>query len=140
MTVSISPHARRHPMTVVTQARRFREAGWRPYEIVDLLAQDGVTVDRTTVVRWTDPESAEKHRRRKAEFVRERAAKKSGRAWFGRVPSSEFKFARIRALHEEAGMTCGGIARVMAFDFGDPLTDSQVRYALTIGRYPEQAA
>lgn len=131
---------RRYPMPVISAARRLGEGGWRPYEIVDILHQEhGVTVERSTIARWLDPEKAEAARQRSRERRRRDAAQKDGRIarHITRCVTDEFKLARMRALSER-GMNPRGIAIVIEFDFGDALTTAQVSYALLTGRYPRR--
>jgi hypothetical protein len=127
-------------MTVVTQARRYHDAGWGERAIVRFFAEDGITVSERTVKRWTDPELVERDAANDRRRKREAAGRRSGRLadHIGARATAEFKLTRMRALKERAGMGCGAIGRVMAFDFGGPpLTASQVRHALAAGRYPE---
>lgn len=137
-TGQVPARGRRHPMTVVTEARRLHnEGGWNPTEIVDLLARQGITVGRDAVMRWTDPRVAEAARLRSEERNRMHSASKSGR--IGHPSSSPaFKLARMRALREDAGLGYNAIAKVMRFDFGDDLSRGQVEYALETGRYPRE--
>lgn len=135
----VSPHARRHPMSVVTQARRHGKAGWSPRKITKFLAEDGITVSERTVARWVDPALQERDRLRDEQRARRAAAQRSGRlATHITNPTVEFKFARMRSL-SELPLSHAAIAKVMAFDFGDFWLDKQnVRYALESGRYPQE--
>lgn len=139
--LSVPARGRRHPMTVVTQARKYAADGWKTADIVRFFAEDGITVGKDAVARWTNPQVEESARQRILKRNRRYASERSGRLGRPDLTTPEFKFARMRALRDEAGMTCGGIAKVMRFDFGDPLTDRQVRHALNVsGHYPEVVA
>jgi hypothetical protein len=136
---AIPARGNRHPMTVVTKARHLAEGGWRPFEIVRLLAEDGIHVHASSVQMWVDPTVAEKRRRRGIERRRRDATRRSGRlAHFVTNATDEFKLVRMRALRER-GLGANAIAKVMTFDFEETLTQRQVEYALKTGRYPKIA-
>ncbi len=137
----IPARGRRHPMTVVTQARRYAEAGWKPMEIVRFLADDGIVVSLRSVIRWTNPDVVRADLRHSIARRRRDATRRSGRlAMHITNPTPEFKLTRMRALRE-LPVSYTAIAKVMAFDFGDTwLTDDKVRYALEIGHYPKERA
>lgn len=123
------------PQAVAT-AQRMRDGGWTAAQIRDYLAQRGHDVTIGTVRRWADPEQARKHREdSRARSHRLRAAARGGR--MGREgQSAEFRDQRLRALRD-AGLSMNAIAKVMTLDFPDtPLTERQVRTALTSDRPP----
>jgi transposase len=137
-TGQVPTRGRRHPMTVITAARRLAEADWRPFEIVEILQREyGVTVERNTVARWIDPAKQQAADQRARQRRRREAAEKDGRIarHITRCATGEFKFARMRALRDR-GLSPAAIATVIEFDFGDPINRWQVEYAFRSGRYP----
>lgn len=123
-------------MKVVTRARELVAAGWSAERTAELLGEEGVPVGINTVRRWTD----QKTRLADQERDRARAARKARAAGAGpmgpRHATPEFKLARMRALRETARLKDAQIARVMALDFGDVMSDDTVSYALARGEYP----
>src|SRR4051812_36271863 len=97
---TVPARAKRHPMPVITEARRLAEGGWSPREVVRLLEQRGIVVSERSVARWADETIAERDRRECLARSRRKAATRDGRlAGFlsGRA-TPEFKLARMRAL------------------------------------------
>ncbi len=68
---------------------------------------------------------------------RKRASERQGGqgGWFRVDSSPEFRWARMRAL-ASAGLSARAIASVIKLDFGDVLSEDQVRYALQEDRMP----
>lgn len=130
-TGQVPKRGNRHTIATKQQAIRYKEAGWTDEWIADQLG-----VAKTTVGNWVKPHREQANRETQARVHVQRATIRGAKPMGHYLARAEYKLARMRALHEQAGMTCGAIARVMRFDFGDPLTDDQVRYALAVGRYP----
>lgn len=135
---TVPSRGNRHPISAVMEARRLSAAGWGDAEIARTLLQDGFVrspVARATIGRWVRASREQSWRADAQANAASRAAQRGARGigrWSARP---EFKMARVRALHGE-GLSVNAIATVMRFDFGDRLTEHQVRYALRMGRYP----
>lgn len=138
-----SRHRRRapggYPMSTVLEARKLGEAGFGPMEIVRVFSKQGIEPLPTPgAVKWwlkraLDYEAhMESQRRNKA---RKNASKSGGRL-LTKPRSPEFKVLRIQALADRR-VSATTIATLMEFDFGEPLTEAQVRYAIRTGRYPK---
>lgn len=136
MTATATAHARRHPMTVITRARELTEAGYSAARVVRTLEADGVIVSRSSVNRWTTARGARKWQQANKRRAAAQATKNGSTGMGDPRSRPEFKLARIRALSEIACLKDAQIARVMAFDFNEPITRAMVRYALRTGRYP----
>jgi hypothetical protein len=130
---------RRHPMTVVAEARRMADGGWTPTEIRDHLVRRGVQVTSTTIARWTNAKAAKRQAAQRTQHNRAVSAGRSGRLGNSRA-TPEFKLARMRALREQTAMRDAQIARLMAFDFGDVMSRDAVNAALANNRYPSHLA
>jgi hypothetical protein len=119
--------AARHTTGTMLLARTMYGTGdaWTPTEIVRYLAEQGVVVDRVTVLRWVDPGFAERRRRE------QRDAAKRRRARVAAVPVLD----RMRELRS-AGLSFSGIAIVVLLDWGIDLSADQVRYYMRTGREP----
>lgn len=122
----------RHTIATKNQALRYKEAGWTDEWIAEQLG-----VGKTTVGNWVKPHRARKNQEAVERSHARRATTRGARPLGHFLARPEFKLARMRALRDEAGVTYTGIAKVMWFDFGDPLTQSQVRHAIASGRYPK---
>lgn len=138
-STAVPTRGRRHPMSVVTEARRLHAAGWNDVQIVNLLAREGVTVTKATVGRWVKPKREQTWRAECERFGAVRAAERGGKPLGRRDARPEYKLARMQALRE-LGVSFNSIAKVMGFDFGDELTEDQVRHALDLGRYPKRTS
>jgi len=132
-------HVSAYPASTVREARELAAAGWKPMEIVRILARRGVDpLPSAGAVKWwlrgtLDIEAQmEAQRRHKA---RRSAERSGGRMLGGRPRTPEFKLARARALRAE-GLSLRAVATVMSFDF-EPVSERQVRHALEAGRWPD---
>lgn len=86
---------------------------------------------------WINPYTAERRRAENRQRMRRVKAKRSGgRLGAGPPRSPEFKLERMRSL-KVRGMSYGGIAIAMSFDFPEtPINADQVRYALQRDEVP----
>lgn len=124
----------RHSVVVMRRARELREAGWAIPRIRDILEKEhAVRPSKDTITRWLDPAVAE----RRAQAAREKRAESATFGWSGWHPSPSWKLGRMRALRD-AGVSYAAVAKVMSVDFGDELTEEEVRAALKLGRPPRK--
>ncbi len=124
----------RHSVVVMRRARELRDAGWAIPRIREILAKEhAVRPSNDTIARWLDPAVAE----RRAQAAREKRAEVATFGWSGWHPSPSWKLGRMRALRA-AGVSYAAIAKVMLVDFGDELTEEEVRYAVKRGRPPRK--
>ena len=132
----VPSRGKRYPAAVMQTARRMSAGGWTAQEIRDYFLRHGIrpAPHWTTIKVWTDEAYAERHAEKRAAHNRSRSAAKTGR--LGRPDHTpEFKLSRLRALRE-TGMSTATVAQLMRFDYGDPISEGQVEYALEVGRYP----
>jgi hypothetical protein len=117
----------RHTTGTMLLARTMYGDGdaWSPTEIVRYLAEQGVIVDRVTVLRWVDPGFAERRRREQRDAAKRRRAR----------VAPTLVLDRMRELRS-AGLSFSGIAVVVRLDWGVDLSGDQVRYYLRTGREP----
>lgn len=124
-------------MPVISRARELTGDGYPAETVVRMLyEQMDVVVHRSSVRRWATRRG---ERAAAADNLRRAAvkARKNGARGIGNPRSGpEFKLARMRALRDVARLKDEQIARVMEFDYDDPITCDMVRYALKTGRYP----
>jgi hypothetical protein len=128
--------AARYAITDKNRAVELREAGWSLERICDLIEQErGHRPSKKTIWTWTYPAKArEQQLRSRARSRRRRAAGATFRWPNPRGP--EWKVGRMHVLRD-GGLSCAAIASVMTIDFPDtPLTEHQVRGAMTEGRMP----
>lgn len=125
-----------HPISLVTEARRLHEAGFKDTEIVSLFARRGVEPlpAKTTVGKWVKPDRQKAARSDAARWHAIRASARGGRGLGRGHERPEFKIARAQALRE-LGMAYKGVAIAMAFDFGGDMDEHQWRYAIRNGRF-----
>jgi DNA-binding transcriptional MerR regulator len=120
-----------YPITIVRRVRELREAEWSIAEIQKLVEREtGHRPSRNTIWSWLN-EGAEAARRRRRPDPRLKAATFA----FPGQRSTEWKLGRVRLLHD-AGLPCRAIAAVMRCDFGDDLTEHEVRGAIRYDRVP----
>lgn len=122
-----------YPASVMLRAKDLREGGWSLRGIQQLLKEEtGFAPTDHTILYWTDPDF------RRRDLARRRR-RRSPRTVPGRLgsplASEDQKLERMQALRQH-NLSFRSIAEVMALDFGDQISEEQVRYALTNGRYP----
>lgn len=138
--VSVPARGRRYPVTMVVRARQLREAEWSYGAIARLLQREtGHEIASSTIRLWLDQAAGDRQRAWQRDFSKRRASASTGRLGGHESATPEFRHARMVAL-DTLGVSAGGIARVMNFDFRTALTEQQVRYALQTGRYPKPRA
>src|SRR4051794_31720673 len=110
----------------MVRARELRDAGWALRQTAAMLEEGtGVAPSTQTVLYWTDPAWTERLLRgRRQDAARVAAARPMFR---DRRP--EFKLERVRALHARK-ISMRAIAQLLELDFGDVLSEAQVRHAL----------
>lgn len=127
-----------YPISAIERARIHRAAGWSLRRIAEFVEEEvGRRPAVGTVQRWTDEEAARAHQARG--LARHRRHSAAGAGGGGRLgnprATPEFKLARMAAMRER-DLSLRSIAEMMALDFGDELSEHQVRYAFLTGRYP----
>ena len=139
-TLAVPSRANRHSMPLVREARQLGRAGWTPHQIAGIFRKRGVDPcpPPNTIRYWLrgglDMEKQRELDRRHKARVR---AERSGGRIVSRAATPEFKVARIRGLRE-LGVSYAAIAKVMTFDFGERITEKQVRDAAVTGTYPRR--
>lgn len=123
-------------MAVVRRAQELVGAGWSYTEARDILVREGVSVDARSIARWTDQRAADASARSDEATTARRAAVNGSTGVGTGRERPEYKLARMRALREQAGLKDAQIARLMTFDYGEPMTREMVQLALENGRYP----
>lgn len=137
MTTSVPQRGRTYPIRLITEARRLHVAGFTDTQIIGLFERRGVDPlpSKTTVGKWVKPARAEAARGDQTRWNAVRAQQR-GRLPLGRGHERpEYKLARAIELRQR-GLTFAGIAVVMTFDFGDPFSEHQWRYAIGRGQIP----
>ena len=124
-----------HSVQAMVRARELAAAGWHDAAIVRLLADEGISVTKTTVRRWVDPEYDERRRVAVNACNRERRAQGARLRLTGQT--DEYKFARLCALRA-VGISHTQIGRVMELDFGESWPRDRVVLALKSGRIPKR--
>lgn len=123
--------------------RLHAERGWGPRTIWRKFVQSGITVAESTVREWIDPEACERRREagrlaaRRKEAERRRA---SDAPWLRRDATRrdatiEYRMVRIEAL-ADSDISLDAIGRLLALDFGTPLTEAEVERVLETGEPP----
>lgn len=136
--ISPATTVRRHDSTTIGEARRLAElGGWSAYKIAKILTGRGIPVSESTVRRWIDERASELDRGRgRARMRRQRVAERAGKGcWFRPDATVEYRMARLASL-AATGVSVAAVAKVMTVDFGDPLTEKEVRQVLATGRPP----
>jgi hypothetical protein len=146
MSSTVPARGRRHSIRTVTRAREFAAAGWNPADVRRLLIRDGYVDDVgvETVQRWVGEHAEKAWRQRVEQRMAQRATERGEKPMGVRASRPEYRMARARVL-KGLGMSPAAIAKVMTFDFEQPVTEDQVRYALNVtgiwpSRLPEKAA
>ncbi len=116
------------------------KAGWSYYGITQVLNRRGIPVRESAVRRWVDGRIAERERlanreRRRTSAVSRKIA--AGGPWIRADASPKYRMARLLAL-AEVGVRAGQIAKVIHLDFGDVLTEHEVKRAVETGRPPRK--
>jgi transposase len=124
---------------MVRRACELRGAGWTYERIAELLNREfnpPQKVSKSTVYRWTGEGRAEAHRERERQRKLRQSVAKSG----GRLGAShhtpEYRLERMVALHNVARLPLSAIARLMTFDYGEPISRRSVERAVTERRLP----
>jgi hypothetical protein len=122
----VSPTAIRYPARAAARARVLREGGWSSEAIAGFIEREfGARPTRGTVLRWCDPDFAERvDRWRRATNMRANAERWTFRVG-GQRPSDEYRTAFVRRLAGE-GVSAQAIGKVCGVVFGEPLTRDQV--------------
>jgi hypothetical protein len=127
-----------YPITAIVTARKLRAAGETLAEIAEFIGQQyGTQPSTNTISVWTNKKAAKTRHKYNRSRQRNRAAGGgiTGARLGRKEHSSEFRMARMRALRA-AGLKDPQVARVMQFDYGDPMTAHMVFHAFVTGVYP----
>ena len=114
------------------------KGGWSIQGIQHYLARQGVERSWQTVKRWADPKFAERRRVETRQRERTRWGQRTDGKLGRRDHSPEFRVARIRALHSEAGLSVSALVRLMRFDYDPLLTRHEVERAVLFGVPPKR--
>lgn len=116
---------KRYPARYHEYARRlYQDGGYTVPEVIEKLAERGVTPARSTVIGWCRPEVRDAHNlKQKRRLYPSGRRKQRQLSWWA-------KARRARDLRD-VGISYSAIAKVLALDFSLDLTAEQVRYALS---------
>jgi hypothetical protein len=139
---AIATNGRRYDSATIAEARKLADASWSAYKIAQIFNRRGIPVSEGTVRCWIDPKYAERrslgNRQRMREVLaKAKAERAQGGPWFHANASAEYRMQRLVAL-ATVGLTVPKLVEVLRLDFGDVLSEHEVRRAVETGRPPRR--